>query len=73
VASLKVRRSTALAADVLVNALIPGIAAMSQEEARERIGRAMADVSDAMEAFTTYFAIAISGHLGEFEVDRRTP
>ena len=60
------------AADVLVNALMPGMAAMSQDEARERIGRAMVDVGDAMEALTTYFAIAIAGHLGEFDVDRRT-
>ena len=52
-----------LAADVLLNALIPGVAAMSEQEARARIGQASADVTDAMDAISTYFAIAIAGHL----------
>lgn len=55
------------AADVLVNALIPGIAAMSNDEARERIGLAAADVTDAMHAISTYFALAIAGHLRQYE------
>jgi hypothetical protein len=40
---------------------------MSNDEARERIGQAAADVADAMHVISTYFALAISGHLRQYE------
>lgn len=51
------------AGDVLVNALLPGIEQQSESEARERIRKASANVTDAMDAVATYFAAAIAGYL----------
>jgi hypothetical protein len=52
-----------LASDTLANAILPGISALSDEEARLRFADALRDVVDAMDAVAEYFSVAIAGYL----------
>ena len=59
------------AADVLLNALLPGVGSQSPEDASERIRQASAAITDAMDCITTYFGSAMAGYLSVRGVRQR--